>query len=257
MKHLAPLLILSLLLVISSCSSTKSDNITSILPATLKVDTYAFEDQSGAFLLQTDRRYVKKNNEFVVKRKLYAVGDPSKKTLEKSISISNFGVYKGIKILRPYLSQYHIWFDGKKYSSELKINIKKKSLDIKLRSPEEKWNGNKTVPFPKGPGAFCFYSQLSECAKVTGFLEKAIDRKSGDFNFHIIWDGYPYIMDQYANIPPSVFAPARMSYGGMVKKTHYRFSLEVGGQVQFLIFNKKLELSKVLWVSQGISIIKQ
>ncbi len=242
----------------NGCSSLTKNSKENPLPLELKRDLFSFEDETGKFVLDQSRRYITAKNEFIVKRQLFAQEDNDKKILEKSISISNYGVFKGVKILRPYLSQYHVWFDGKKYSTELKINKEKKSLDIKLRSPEKKWNGNKSIPFPSGTGAFCFFSQVPECALVTGFIDKAIENNSGEFNFHLIWDGYPYLMDQYVNLPVSVFAPARMVYGGAIKEGElYRFSVEVGGQVIFYVFDKNHNLSKMLWVSQGLSIIKQ
>ena len=64
-------------------------------------------------------------------------------------------------------------------------------------SPDKKWNGVKQVKFPvKGIGLYCFFSQLIECAKYTGFLSKALDANAGQMNFYLLWDGFPYINNQ-------------------------------------------------------------
>lgn len=212
---------------------------------------FRLSDKSGSFRVIKDSKYNSKKQELIVRHTIVDPKDTSKKPLEKNISISTYGILgKKVPVLRPKISQYFVWFDGKRFATEMKINTNTKSLDIKLRSPEPQWNGDKSVPFPKGSGVYCFFSQIEECIGITGFVKKAVKHKAGKMNFHVVWDGYPYFMDQYIGISPKVFAEAQFSFDGK-KDDLFRFSLDVDGQLLFYIYDKKLKLKKILWVSQG------
>jgi hypothetical protein len=219
--------------------------------------TYELSDNSGKFILERESGFANKGKDFVVKT-LVKNKDGKGKVLERSVTISNFGTLKGkVRVLRPKVSQYSVWFDGKKYFSEFNLNIKKKSLDLKMISPEPQWKGEKSFPFPKGTGVYCFFSQLIECVKATGFLNLSSGKGAGEMNFHIIWDGYPYIQEQYLNLPGEVFSQAVFKYDGVTAKGDYKFTLFFQGHSIFYFLNKLGVLTKLFWVSQGMTLVKK
>ena len=156
------------------------------------------------------------------------------------------------------MSRYYVWFDDSKdrYTTTMKVNLKKKSMDIVLKSPEKQWNGKETIPFPKGTGVFCFYSQLIDCVKFTGFINMAIKKDVGKMNFHIIWDGYPYIQEQFVGLKKTVFSRAIFEYEGVGKDGEIQFSLKVENQSMFYFLDKNLKVVKQFWASQGYSLIR-
>ncbi len=227
----------------------------------LKRVTKDFElvDKSGRFVVNRDRGYLKSKNRFIVKKKVLSFNDSSGKVLEKSITISNPGsMGKGkLRVLRPSISQYTVWFDGKKYSSKMTVDLKDRAMIVDLKSPEEQWSGKRRFVFPKGTGVFCFYSQLIECTGITGFLSKALQEKGGTMKFHIIWDGYPYFQEQYLNVSNSVFEAAALVYEGTNRDGLSRFTLKTPSQIMFFLVDRKLELKKQIWVSQGYSMTER
>jgi hypothetical protein len=219
---------------------------------------YEFQDVSGKMVL---KRYVnvKSDNKVVTSSRLISEAGGRTKLLEKNISISEYGTLrygKNIKpLMRPFASQYTVWFDGKEYFTQLKLNKKKKALDIFMKSPEEKWNGKKRVPFPKGE-IFCFFGQIPECLKSTEFISKAIKEKQGDLRFHVIWDSYPYFKEMYSNLNSDVFSEASISYDGEIDG-NYKFKVDIAGHIIFYHYNNELEFEKLFWISQGMSVIRR
>ncbi len=247
-----------LLSLFISCGSSQKD----LLSPESKETIYRYEDKGGQYFLKRDHRYLPQKKYFVTKSELLELEQTieqkeESKPLETTAVISIPGSMNGVSLLRPHLSQHHVWFDGKRYSSEILFNVESKRLDVKLRSPEEKWNGNKTYLLPKGTGAFCFYTQLVECVAYTGFFEKAVSSEAGEMNLHIIWDGFPYMMEQFVGIPYAPFSPASIQYDGILDKDFFRFIVEHNDQTFFLIFDKNLQFVKQLWVAQGLSISKE
>lgn len=239
--------------LINSCAFFKhgfSENI-----STGKIiKKYSLKDQSGDFIVNRESGYNSKKKIYIVKRKVYSKNNLNKE-FEKSISISEYGYLKKQSLLRPKISQYSVWFEGKKYFTEMKIDIKTKSLVVKMKSPEEQWSGVQNVPFPKGTGVYCFMSQIIECVRATKFISMATSKGGGRMNFHLIFDGYPYFQEQYLNIPKTVFTNATFVYDGKAENGERRFSLMFGEQTIFYFVNDKSELSKTFWVSQGLSMI--
>lgn len=187
------------------------------------------------------------------------MNDQSKdKTLEQSVAISTLGVVgKKVMILRPKLSQYNVWFEGKKYATELKLNPAKKAIDIKMTSPESQWNGTKQIKFPSSKILPCFFSQVIECANVSGFIRKASDKKTGVMNLVVIWEGYPYLNETFSDFPNDLFSQAQLAYDGMTKEGERRFNLRVAGQSIFYVLDNKDTMKKMFWVSQGISMVSK
>ena len=252
------LLLFGIILAVSSCSSFKQKESSIIVRPKYGKKKYSFVENEEKYILKKESGFVSKGKKFVVKRKLFAKED--KNELERSISISKIGVLRGqIPVFRPEISQYSVWFDGNKYSNQIRINTEKKSLDIEINNPDQKnenENGKKqTIKFPKGTGVYCFFSQLVECVSFTGFIEKAIKKKSGAMNFHIVWDGYPFFQEQYPGIPNELFSVAELSFDGENAKKEIRFSLNIDQQTIFYLFDRKGKFSKRIWVSQGQSIL--
>src|SRR5690606_20341591 len=120
-------------------------------------------DVSGSYLFSRDIKMVKKK---VVTRNQLMQAGPSGKVLEKSIVVSQLGSIqeknRRILTMRPYGSEFTVWLEGKKYSSRMQLNPRKKVMEVRLQSPNPKWQGLQEVPFPRGK-YFCYYSQLPEC----------------------------------------------------------------------------------------------
>ena len=113
--------------LVTSCGSSSRKNIESKLP-TLD-DSFRYTDKNGQFNIKISSVFDKKNKSFHTKRIMEIPNRSKDNILEQSVAISTFGVVKNkTPILRPKISQYNVWFDGKKYTSELKINPAKKQL---------------------------------------------------------------------------------------------------------------------------------
>lgn len=247
------------LVVFSSCALATKQNVE--LNPNQKIlqsdkSQFTLTDKSGSFLVERESGRLGNQNKYAVKQQL-TTSSNTEQVLEQIISISQIGRLNKLHILRPERSQYTVWFDGKKYFSELSIDAEKKLLVINLESPEKQWKGRTEKAFPTSTGVYCFYTQIVECASFTGFINKAIQEKIGIMNFYIIWDGYPYIMEQYDGIPLDVFSPARLEYDGKTSDNENRFLLQFGGETIFYMVNDNGKYDKQLWVSQGLSKVKR
>lgn len=223
------------------------------------VDSYKvkmnLEDKAGKFSMVREAGLAQDKKNLVSKYRVYSDEGTGQKVLEQAIVFATPGLLKkSIKLLRPYKSQYKVWFDGQLYQSETSLDPKSKSLIVKMKSPEKQWSGQRTFRFPGGNGLFCYFSQLVECVKYTGFIEKAKSVKAGKMSLHVIWDGYPYIQEQYLNINNEPFAAAVLEYDGQTKDKDHRFSLNVSGNVLFYLFNDNYEYAKIFWPAQGYSL---
>lgn len=238
--------------VLASCSHGIKKNIQEKLVN--NEDQFRYTDKNGQYLMRTSSGMDKDGKSFSTKKRLEIPNRQKDNILEQSVTVSSLGTLKKkVMILRPKTSQYSVWFDGKKYSSEMKINPKKKSLEIKMVSPESQWNGVKQIPFPNSTVIPCFFSQIIECAKVSGFISKATEKKSGQTSFMIVWEGYPYLNETFSDFPSELFSQAELEYDGITKDAERRFNLRVAGQSIFYILNDKDVMIKMFWVSQGIS----
>jgi hypothetical protein len=252
-NHLLLILIISNLTSCAFFNKMTGRSGRSTLEASKK--RYELNDKAGNFSFVRESGFQAKGKTFVLKTRVTPPRGDQSKVLEQSISISEIGKLKNnLPILRPKIAQYTVWFDKKKYFTQLKTNVEKRSIEITMKSPESKWNGKKTIPFPNSTGVFCFYNQLIECAAMTGFIHKAIAKKAGSMNFTVIWDGYPYFHEQYVNIRLEVFSSASLSFDGEGKNGLYRFTLEVSGQQIFYSVDKNGRYRKQFWVAQGLSI---
>jgi hypothetical protein len=243
---------LIVLLTLLSCSSEARK--TKILPSKL---TFNLTDKGGKYIVVRESGYNKTKGEHIIKRVLSSNDSNNEKVLEKSVVISSVGMLKGkVPVLRPKISQFSVWYDKKKYFNELKVNVKTKSMDVKLESPLGKWSGTKSIKFPKGTGVFCYFSQLIECARTTGFISKAINKKNGKMQFFVIMEGYPYISEQYENVPNELFLKASLEFDGVNRLNEIRFTLNIAGQSMFYFLDKNSNFIKKYWVQQGLSLVR-
>ncbi|GAB4404186.1 MAG: hypothetical protein OHK0056_00020 [Bacteriovoracaceae bacterium] len=243
-------LILSLFFSCSLLKKEKGEETFSLLTTS---QTYNLADKSGEFEFVTHSNFLKSKNRLISKYQV-RTKDKEAKVLEQAVMISNPGRVKDITLTRPEISQYSVWFEGKKYFSEIKFNIKSKTLDIKLSSPEKQWNGESSVALPKDGVLFCYLGQLVECAAQTGFIKKSLKAQAGTMNFYLILEGYPYFQEQYLGVQNTPILPASFVYDGTNAKGEKRFSLNFSGQSIFYFINDKMTMSKKFWVSQGLNV---
>ncbi len=251
LKILSTTKIIIITIALTSCSSQKNVKVA----PTVSKATFQLKDKAGIFQLNRESGPISKaKGVYAVKRILT---DDGGQILEKSVVISKLGSLKGkLPVLRPEKSEYEVWFDGKEYSTKTKIDTKEKSLIVTLQSPEEQWSGTQNLPFPKNSPLFCYFSQVIECAIATGFIHKAVDNGGGSMNFIIIWEGYPYIQQQYVGLPEEVFTRATLNFDGQSSDGLRRFSLNISNSNQIIFYqlSKSDELKGIFWPAQGLSI---
>lgn len=246
--------LLTFFLFLTSCSFVEAVSSDSKPFRNIK-KTYSLIDKSGTFTLVRHTGKSKEAKTIITKSEVL---DKSFRALEQVITISIPGkIGTNINVLNPKKSQYTTWLDGKKYISKMSIDHTTKNLKIDMQSPVETWNGSKSIQLPRGSGVFCFYSQLVECVRTTGFFSKAVSKNSGVMSFHIIWEGFPYFQDQYLGVANQAISKAKISYNGISKTGLKRFSLDTANQVIMYQLNSNFELSKQFWISQGYSLLEK
>ncbi len=216
---------------------------------------YYYRDVSGLYNYDRETKTIK--NKVVTRYQMSLTSDQTKRPLEKSIVVAEKGSVKAggksILVQRPLMSQYTVWLEGKKHFSQLKTLMNEKSLEIKMDSPDSRWKGIKKVKFPGGIH-FCYFSQLAECLINTGILGKSIGRAHSKTAITVIWDNYPYVLDQLTHVQDSVFARAEV-YLDEEEKNLYRIGVDITGQTIFYHFSKNWELVKMSWIAQGITLM--
>lgn len=247
------LLIVFLIFIAASCSSSSKDKTKRITP--LSGAQYVYTDKNGKYLVRQSSQISKKENTFTLKKSIEIPGKDKDSALEQSVTISEFGSVKKINLMRPKISQYTVWFEGKKYFSELKVNPKKKNIEVRMQSPESQWNGTKTINFPSTKMVTCFYSQLYDCVKDTGFFEIALKKAKARMNILVIWEGYPYLNETYSDFPSELFSKGELEFDGKLNDDEFRFNLSIAGQSIVYIINRQMEFMKMFWISQGISMV--
>jgi hypothetical protein len=240
--------------MVIGCSSSNKSKVAKKFPP-IKGESFNYSDKNGKYIVNISSGVNSKENTFILKKSIGVPGESNQKTLEQSVTISEIGSIKKTNILRPKLSQYTVWFDGKKYFSELKINPKKKAVEVKLESSEKNWNGTKLIKFPTTKLISCFFSQLVECVNVTGYFEQITKKQKAKMNFLIIWEGYPYLNETYSDIPSELFSKATIEFDGKLKDNEFRYSVNVAGQSIFYVIDKDKKFRKMFWVSQGITMV--
>jgi len=213
---------------------------------------YEFNDTMGSFI-KLRKKGLDSSKNIVVKSVIYS---PRKEDspVEKLISISNKDIVESdLKLLKPLKSEVIYWFDGKRYKSSISIDEKNKELKVISRAKEKQWNKAKKFSIDFNGKAFCFFSQIAECAAQAGFLEKSRLKKSGAMNLTVIWDGFPFFNEQYLNNKDEVFSRGKFSYVGKETSGLHKYALNIDGQVIHYSIYRDKYLAKMFWVSQGIS----
>ena len=216
---------------------------------------YSYADISGSYRL--NREFKKIKNKVVTRNQILSTTGSAARVLEKSITVSQVGSIKSKKnrliTVRPLASEFTVWLEGKKYSSRMKLNEKSKSMQVTLDSPEAKWRGVSSVPFPKGK-YFCFFNQIPECLYHNYLLVNASRHEKVKFDFFVIWDSYPFLQEQLSGVGKNLFAPASIKFDGAIKGT-FRYIVEVEGQMILYHFSKSFDLLKISWITQGITVV--
>jgi hypothetical protein len=242
------------LIFLSSCSSTIHKKSKNVITGTNK---YNYEDKTGQYLLIRSSNIDKKDEKIVTRRQLELKNKSKENILEQSIAISNPGLIKRKNaILRPEEAQFNIWFEGKKYSSFLKIDPKTRSFELKTNGPTNADNKIRKIAFPKSQKYFCFFSQLTECLSFNGFIKNAIREEKGSVRLYLIWDGYPYFQEAYNDLPNELFSEVEFRFDGKINKDEFRFILNISNQSIFFVVSEEAELKKMFWISQGVSMIR-
>jgi hypothetical protein len=220
-----------------------------------KKHEYLFVDGTGRFIFTREHRLLK--NKIISRAQLSSDQGSSHRILEKSVTVSQLGSIKDnnhrVLVMRPLASDFTVWLEGKRYDSKMRLDIPNKKMQIELNSPEEKWKGKSSVAIPKGK-LFCFFSQIPDCLFHAQLLTKGLERKENSFPFTVVWDGFPYIQDQYASVGTKLFSPAILKYDGEDKQV-LRFLVELDGQSILYHFSKSFDLVRMFWIAQGVSII--
>ena len=73
----------------------------------------------------------------------------------------------------------------------------------------------------------------------------------------VIWEGYPYLNETFSDFPSELFSEAQLEYDGMTKEKERRFNLRVAGQSIFYVLDAKDVMTKMFWVSQGITMVSK
>lgn len=258
-----------LLVLLVGCGSLKNGEKQDLPRA--KESQFEFTDTSGDFVL-VRKNMIKSQNEFYTLLDLMSKNTKNKKELLEKVVMSselgkierksenNFGKSKGkeansILVLRPKASQHTVWLDGQKFVTQLKVNTGKRVIDVLTQSSDKKTD-KKSIKIPSDRSLFCFFEQIPECVKVTGFIRKAIRDKGGRIGLYVIWTSYPFINEQFSNMSSELFSTAEMEYDEVDDEGLIRFNLQVQDQTLFFHFELDGEFSKMFWVAQGLSMTK-
>ncbi|EQC46933.1 hypothetical protein [Bacteriovorax sp. Seq25_V] len=236
----------------SSCAYLNLDKI-EVKP---EEASFVQTEEAGSYKVQRSIGY-NKDKDFISKTLITDMEKPDV-VVEKSVTFSEvYELNKDSKIFRPIKSEAIYFLNGQKYVTKLALDYKKEIVRITMDSPEDQWNGTKEYSMPKGNGAICFYSIVTECAVVSSFFENAVKNNSGTMNFILVWEGYPYFHEQFLNLPPTPITEATISYDGRNSAGFYRFTLNAGGQSQFYFINKNGQLVNHYWSSQAYTRVRR
>lgn len=216
---------------------------------------FSYSDVSGNFNYQRDVKFLKKK--LVTRTQILVPSAGSDRVVEKSITVSQLGSVKDGSgrsfIVRPLASEFTVWLEGKKYTSKMQLDTRKKAMRVTLDSPEPKWKGQTYVPFPRGKH-FCYFTQIPDCLYHNRMLDRSLESKTKSFDFYVVWDNYPYVQEQLTNVGRSLFSHATLKYDGE-PKGRIRYIIEVEDQVLLYLFTKNFELAGYSWISQGINLV--
>ena len=244
------ILLFSLLFV--SCARTSEKR--AALLKNNNAQLYTYRDVGGEFEFAREVKFEK--SQLATRVQMLSGAGGSERLLEKTFALSAVGSVKvkngRATAVRPELAQHTVWLEGKRYFTQLKLNTKRRILEVVLESPEERWQGRKEVKIPSGR-IFCFYSQLPECLVMSGLLTGA-EQSRRRLGFIMVWDSWPYHREHFNGLKDSPFANATVSFGGE-KKKELGYNIDVAGQVISMQFTKAQSFVRMFWATQGISLL--
>jgi hypothetical protein len=234
------------LTVLLSCSGLPLNN------KNLKTSSshfFDYTDQSGSYTYKRELKSAK--GKLITRVNLLSKDNLE---LEKTVAVSSLGMIKNdsnssVSIL-PNVSQFKIWFDKKEFFSQVKILRKSRSLEVTVKNQQE--STVKEYSLPKGR-YFCFFSQIPECLAKQNLLFLSSKKK---IPLYIIWDNFPYHVELFRGISDKPYTSATIALEGH-DKNELKYSLDIGNQVLFYHYNRKLEFVKMFWISQGISVVRR
>ncbi len=211
------------------------------------------KEEGGEFRLIKETGF-NKEKEYVVKR-IVTTNQNESNILEKTITFSvKKPIKKNVQGIFPNRSQAEFKFQDNIYKSSMRII--EGDLIVSLDTPEKRWQGQRQFKLPTKESIICFYQNVIDCAKVTGFMDKALDLGYGVMNLYIIISSYPFFQDQFLNFKDTPIIRSELQYDGKNKRGEYRFSLNVSGQSIFYFLNDQRNLVRQSWISQNFSKIK-
>ena len=215
---------------------------------------YSYVDETGTHRLERETKNI--DSKIITRNRLIDIQDGNSKLIEKSITVSRVGSIKDNNIrqltVRPEVSEYEVWIEGKKYYSRIEINPAKRAMILSYDGPEPRWQGKSEIAFPKSK-FFCFYNQIPECLYHNYFLKSILNYKRKSKEFYVVWDSFPFIKELYSQIGTKLFSAASVKYDGSHNGL-IRFAVEVEGQIILYQFDSSFNLVKVAWISQGVTI---
>lgn len=247
-----------LLILFISCSHkpiqekrrAKREAAPAVSKNTLLKKSYSLEDSSGKFLLKKKVKYVDKK---IVSLNQVFRDENSKVLLEKSLLVSSYGVNKKKqRVFNPEESQYVIWLDRKKYTSQISLDHKKKKLTLLTDGPSEKDQINKIYDFSRAK-RICFFSQLVECLAAQKLTNQLLKNNKNPLEISILFDSYPFNKDQYNMNNYSLIQDGMIRYIDRFNLLH-RFELILDGQRIVINMKDNGKLSSLYWVKQGLSL---
>ena len=227
------------------------------------VARYNYQDTNGEFSYIKEVGTKDKGKLSFVKTKIFTRSQGEKKLLEQAINISKNESMKfdgkTFNALSPRVSQYIVWIDGKRYFSEMVIQPKNQSVLVKYLDLKDDNNLlEKRISFPKDKDRiFCFYSQLEECVRATGFLAKSIKERMGEMNIYILWDGWPYFSEIYQMPDDELITPATLTYESLSNEGLHKYTLKSAGSEIYYHFAGNEVLEKKMWITQGMTQTKE
>lgn len=229
--------------ILVSCSNTPTISRDKLAGTT----EFLYSDANGKYTLV---REVKKTKSKLISRtRLFSRGKTTN-SLETSVTVSRLGKRKDNSFaLLPEASQFFVWFDKNKYITNLKIDRRNRKLIMHKSGPIKEDNITKKYDLPKS-SYICFFSQLPECILAQNLLMKS---QKGKIGISIIWDSFPFNKEQYEGMTNNPITQAEFYFSEKTSSS-LRFELDIGNQIIFYHFDKKLKFEKMFWVSQGLSI---
>jgi hypothetical protein len=236
-------LLLSLLL--ASCSSWSKFS-KKLVPRNSSRRSYTLKDISGKF--RATREVLYKNKHTRLLTKIMVKDKTSNQELEKTLSYSKVEQDKS----SPLLSQHTIWLEKQRFFSQIKYIPAKKSFEVSLKSPEDRWNGRKLLKVPESRYT-CFFSQIANCIQNNGILDRFQKDADLEIDITVIWDNYPFYAEQYIGLREEFYSAGSLRIDGL-HGNMLRVALEIQDQIVFYTFDEKFEFQNIYWIAQGYTL---